>query len=607
MLVNQGRSGGRRHRDEVGAVTVMVAMSMVAILVATAMVLDFGIARLDRQQNKSVADSAAAAGMRGLDLGDAQTHSFNGVCQALDFLRANKPALAPLSWAPCADPLKLATICKWDDPRTHAVFTGVVNGVAVEIRSPYDLTSTPWAEEQLGTLAADQLTPQESCNHLAVVVRQTRQPGLGSLATNTDMTTSVRSVGRVAQGTRDDQPVALLLLERTGCNAIAVNGIGSFVRVLATGNVPGLIHSDSTGESCTGSQRILVGDHASGIIARAGVGAPGLIRVRAVGTTAGVHAFDSATNVVAEGGAVGPGPLVGRGPVDARYMSAARSAVADYEAQAATGGVGWTTRSCNAPKPQLEGVTGKLWINCGSNTFDTSGLTLAASSIFFDAKSLGAPGLAMPNATRVYVRGDPAPNGKGISLQNGTLTMGWGSSNATCPETATVPTLTRARLVIGAGAFATSPSSQVKLCGTTVILRGGVAGGCIPAVHGTPPSDTVACNGRLTMSGSTDWTAPNSISGQATPAAWSDFEDLAVWTEAGAGHDMGGGARMRLSGVFFVPNGEFKVHGGADQNVRNSQYIARWFRADGNSVLELQPLPYDVIGVPALTGFQLVR
>jgi hypothetical protein len=90
-------------------------------------------------------------------------------------------------------------------------------------------------------------------------------------------------------------------------------------------------------------------------------------------------------------------------------------------------------------------------------------------------------------------------------------------------------------------------------------------------------------------------------------ADWLDFEDMAVWVEASGSHDMGGGAAMRLSGVFFLPNGEFKVHGGANQDVRNSQYIARRFRADGGSLLELQPNPYDVIGVPALTGFTLVR
>ena len=586
----------------------MVAVSMVAVLVATAMVLDFGIARLDRQQNKSVADSAVAAGMRGLDLGDAKAHPFSGVCQALNFLKANKPALAGLSWAPCSDPAKLATICKHDDPRTHATFTGQAGGVSVEIRSPYDLTSTGWAEEQLPTLAGDQLTAADACNHLAVIVRQTRQPGLGSLATDSDMTTAVRSVGRVAEKVLDDQPVALLLLERTGCSAVEVNGAGSFVRVLASGDVPGLIHTDSSAEGCSGSQRVLVGDHANGIIARSGARGPGLVRVRALTTAFAVHAFDSATNVVAEGGTVSPGPLVSRAPVDARYMEATRAALADYEAQLATNGTGWTKVSCGASKAEIEAVLGKLWVNCGVGaSFTTPGVTIKAPTIFFDAKSVAAPNLAMPNATRVYVRGDTSPNGAGIRIEDTTFSMGAGSSNPTCPDTVATPSLERARLVIGAGSFFSNPSSTVRMCGTSVVLRGAVTGGCVPAVHGAAPSDTATCNGRLSLSGTTDWTAPNKVAGQATASDWLDFEDFAMWTEARGVHNMGGGGHMRLSGIFFLPNGDFKVHGNGLQDVRNSQYIARRFRAEGGSILELQPNPYDVIGVPALTGFELVR
>ena len=64
---------------------------------------------------------------------------------------------------------------------------------------------------------------------------------------------------------------------------------------------------------------------------------------------------------------------------------------------------------------------------------------------------------------------------------------------------------------------------------------------------------------------------------------------------------------MHLSGVFMMPNGEFKVHGGGTQDVRNSQYIARKFRADGGSELLMQPNPYDVVTIPIIGGFSLVR
>lgn len=593
-----------RRRDEDGIVTLVVAMGLVVMLVVVGMVLDFGIARLDRQQNKTVADAAVTAGIRAVDGGDGEVYGFKGVCQALAFLRANKAELATLTWSACSDPVKLATPCVWGTPSTYASFTGTANGVTVEISDPYDLTTSGWPEENLPSLKADQLTAADSCTQLSVVVRQARKPGFGSIATSSDLVTAVRTVGRVTLGFDDDQSVALLLLERTGCDALLVNGTNSYVRVWANGNSPGVIHSDSTGETC--NQKTMTGDHPSGIEAYASPVSPGIVRSRAVGTPWESHLVDSTANVVAENSSISSGPLVSRKPVDLRYIGGARAAVSDYEAQAATNGAGWTVKNCNASAGDLAGVTGKLWIECGNNSFNTANVTLRATSVFFNAKTVTAPALSLPDATRVYIRGDTAPNAVALSVQGTSFAMNQGA-NTSCPDTTTTPSLNRARLVVGGGSIFSNSAGTIRLCSTTVVLRGAVTGGCIPTTNGTPPSDTVTCNGRLSMAGSTDWTAPNRTSARATWADWSDFEDLALWGEASGSHDIGGGGTMHLSGVFFLPNGAFKVHGGSTQEVRNSQYIARTFRADGGSRLDMQPNPYDVVGVPILTGFILVR
>ena len=224
--------------------------------------IDFGIARLDRQKNKSVADMATAAGMRGLDQGDGRIYPFQGMCQALAFLKANEPGLSSLA-APsaCSNTTLLNKKCDWGDTSTHASFTGTAGDFSVEIHAPYDLnstSSTAWPDESLSTTAGDRLTTAESCNHLAVIVRQTREPGLGSLAAPGDMTTAVRSVGRVAETTLDNLPVALLLLEQVACNAVEVNGVDSFVKVFSTGTIPGMIHSDSDATACSGGQKVLL-------------------------------------------------------------------------------------------------------------------------------------------------------------------------------------------------------------------------------------------------------------------------------------------------------------------------------------------------------------
>lgn len=586
-------------RDDRGAVAVVVAVAMTVMLVAAGMVLDFGLARLDRQTSKAVADTAVSAGAQGMNSGDGRLLSYRGACEALRYLKANQPELASLSWSACSNPVLLDRECSVTDPLTQASYTGSANGISVEIRSPYTLAGSGWPEESLSTLQGDQLAAADGCRHLAVVIRRTRTPGLGSLATSSDLTTSVRSVGRVAFESDAKQVVALLLLERAGCGTITINGANSFVRVLANGATAGLIHSDSDATVCSGGSKVFVGDHANGIVARQSGATPGAVRNRAVGTANDSRSVDSPANVIAEGSAVSAGPLVTRKPVDDRYIAGARAAVLDYQLQAATLGVGYTVRSCGASAAQLASVTGKLWIQCGSSTsFNTPNVTLQASTVFFDAKAVSASNLSMPNATRVYISGDTSPNGNGLVANGSSFRMNH-SGAATCPST---PTVNRARLVVGAGGITSNSSGTLQLCGTTVVLRGGLPGGCVPATLGLAPIDSVTCNGRLGLGGTTDWTAPNKIGVGATQADWDDLEDLAIWTEASGSHDVGGGGQMRLSGTFFLPNGEFKVHGGAAQDVLNSQYVARSFRADGGSVLEMAPNPNDSVGVPKFSA-----
>ena len=83
------RSKRRSRRHERGAVAILMALVMTALLVVTAMVLDFGLVRVDRQVNKSAADAAAVAGVYGLDGGDGQPHPYIGVCQAMRYLAQN--------------------------------------------------------------------------------------------------------------------------------------------------------------------------------------------------------------------------------------------------------------------------------------------------------------------------------------------------------------------------------------------------------------------------------------------------------------------------------------------------------------------------------------
>ena len=75
----------------------MIAISLTALLVASGMVLDFGLVRVDRQVNKSAADSAAMAGVHGLYNGNSNAYSYVGVCTAIRYLQNSGARFAGVS------------------------------------------------------------------------------------------------------------------------------------------------------------------------------------------------------------------------------------------------------------------------------------------------------------------------------------------------------------------------------------------------------------------------------------------------------------------------------------------------------------------------------
>jgi len=277
----------REERDESGAVAIMMALTLAALLVVTALVLDFGLVRLDRQANRSAADSAVTTGLRAADGGDGSVYTFRAVCGALASLKANRPQLSGLPAGICATPDNTVT-CGPGVTATHAAYTGSVthgnSTYTVWIKSPYTTSDASmdggtFPEDALATLAADTGDPaQQGCDQVAVVIKQATEPGLGSLATDDSITTRIRSVGRVAV-TEGDLAPALLLLERTRCSVLTVGSAGapSSIRVYGSGTIPGSIHADSngTGSGCgSGSgQQLLQGKQTNGIEAYGAGGA----------------------------------------------------------------------------------------------------------------------------------------------------------------------------------------------------------------------------------------------------------------------------------------------------------------------------------------------
>lgn len=624
-----GRMLVSRRSDERGVAAIMVALTLASFVIVAAMVLDFGLARLDRQANKAAADSAVAAGMRGLDGGTGEVFSYRGVCDAIEYLKANRPELGSLGWSGC-DGSNDSVVCVPGNPLTYARFEQTVtdgdNTYIVQIRLPYtEADLLEFDEETKTTLASDRGDPtQAGCDQIGVNITQNRDPGLGSLATAGDIGSKIRSVGRVVIGEEGQGAVALLLLEREDCQSINTDGTNAKVLVKGTPTMPGMIHTDSlgNGDGCNSGSKVYNGNHTDGIVAEASQDGllPGLLTTRALSGVAGANP-DNATDPIPEvyGGPYPPGTspdgrqLITRRPVDNRYLEAVRLAQADGHAKSSwtpadAAAAGWTVSTdCNLTP--LEMAATRLYVNCPGNPgFKKANVILPlATDVIFNG-IVSADNLDLPMAERVYVRGDwGAGVPTGFQVTPSFRMHHFGA--ATCSETATGNSANRAVFFLGGGQFKSSNTNALlQMCNTTMIIGGGQVGSWLPGDAGEDPVDN-SSTGRIQITGgSQDWTAPNSTSDAADQSLWDQLEDLALWTEAYGAHTIAGGGSMHLSGVFMLPEANpFNIKGGGLQDVDNSQYIARKLNVTGGGTLTMMPNPNDVVTIPILGGFQMVR
>lgn len=580
------RRGKRDERGERGAVAMMVAVSMTSLLIIAAIVLDFGLVRIDRQVDKSAADAAALAGAHGLNTGDGSPHPYVGVCSALTYLKSNGDRFAGLDtttgWSNgagvatangCADLSLRSKLCKASDSSTWATWRGSTTygglRLTVSIQSAYVIPAGQWTEDSLPASSVDPGDPAYGgCDQLAVVINQSRRPGLGSLATTSDLTTAVRSVARI-QAVPGDSAPAMLLLKRTGCPVLTTgsNGGSSYVHVLGSvssdgRSQPGTVHSDSDGLGCNGGNNswIFGGLASDGIVAYAAPlvanptqpdpSKPGQITaVAAANGITGSPLRDSNTNVYGSslldgvGGThtdVGTKSLVTRRLIDERYFTGVRAAITTanglFSAGAAGVPSGWTSLSAaNVCQPTQAEVTagvalanansgGRLYIGCassGGNGFQGTGptLTIGASQVYFQGKVAPASNVALslPNATKVYV-GNKFAKPDAISISNGTSFSVNNSPlnlDATTGNCAAGQSSSKALMVIRDGQFKQT-GGLLRMCRTTTLMLGGQADGCVPASSGSAPL-ALPCTGTLgtgqftQQGGGIDWTAPDTL------------------------------------------------------------------------------------------------
>lgn len=572
------------ERDQRGIAAIAVALSTTALLVVAAMVFDLGLVRVDRQVDKSAADSAVTAGLSGLiSSGDGKPHPYIGVCSALRYLRTSDFRFSGITSASgtwtngsggaaangCTDTTAQSQTCVPGSLGSWARFVWQDSVVSprlrVQIQSGYQAGPTSgWREDTLPAAQADPGDGAQGCDQLSVIITQRRKPGVGSIARSSDLVSSIRSVGRVVAGPGGYAP-AMLLLKRTGCTSLEVGSTAGDSWVKVKGAVssngvsqPGTIHADADGLSCSTS--VYYGKAAGGIVAYAAplVSSPLTAdpkkpgQITSVAQAAGRQSYDAATKVYSTTGLddtsgthitpTGRG-LVTRQPVDNRYLSGVRAAISGANSTVfavLTAGnaaaAGYTVASCSsgniASLPVLT-ASDKLFINCGNLKAMPP---TDAGTVVFNGTVSPSGTLSLPKAHHVYIFGP----GDAISLGHGNTFSMHTSGNltgSTCTDSPR-PVNDKAVLFVKSGDIKETDGA-LQMCNTTVFMMGGQTDGCTPTpgYAAAPPPSQTPCGGTMgtgqifQSGGAVDWTAPNEqdvmtlTTGEADPAKaylWSD-------------------------------------------------------------------------------------
>lgn len=628
----------------------VVALLVTTLFVIVALVVDLSLVRLNRQEDKSAADFAAAAGVRGLDDGSGYVKVWKGICAARDYLVANHDELAPLvpvdaAGTPISDPCAVPpnTIC--GGPETWGTFTGLADGgrLKVIIKNGYDLAASGFAEDS-AEYAGD--LGDGPCDNLAVLLQEREGARFGGVAGASGYETTMRSVGRLVQGEEGDTVAALVLLEPYDCQVLTTGGTGNTtVHILGNGRSPGVIHADSLG-SGTGCNKPIFsvdGDVDAPRIAtfraeeedpETGAVASGLISSRSLTDDPAARPANTSPGIDrvcaqlddddcrGSGGGDGPRPrgLVGRTRVDERY----REAVLDrqrraFEFFADDGGwtvddaeaAGYATFDCGSAGPEF--TDEKVFLHdCPNPGFPATGKTFASSvrEVVIRGKFQLGGEVRFEGPTAVFVEGDT--NGSSIAIGNENAVRVNDGDAADCAARRNAAPYAKAAFVLWNGSIQVN-GGLLRMCQTALLLLDGSSVSCpVPSQDGSwPPTDNM-CGGYVGGTGGTiDWTAPNVKNDPDDPPGPADhwaFEDLALWSETSSSWRVAGNGGLHLAGIFFTPNANpFTLRGGGSIDLEDAQFITRKLAVGGGGVLGMKPEPHNSVLIPVLGGFALVR
>lgn len=575
-----------------GASIAMLALTLMMLLGASAIALDIAVLWLERSTDQKVTDSAAAAGVL-----EAITTDGQEACEtALSYVAVNAPEIASVDDSGCAT--AFSTSCTSGESLT--VSTG---RFTITVTYPV-ADADPLMTSGIVGATTQALDPsdRQPCDRLGVEMTAVRDSIFAQILGTDSGTVSVHTVA-TARREEDGPPINLLVLERTGCQTIHVQGNGGIViDAVVTedefgnpiGLVEGIAASDSDGsDGCTsdgvidvdGSGSLLRADGPEGCPDQSGTHSVdayvagegcGLVQTYAPGTPGcGPGGANTPACTPGSGGSNRPQPeptslssRLTRERVDHRF-----NCWTDYTSPPA--GVGWasdpltgdqTINECISGDPDYVydlinavGSTGKptgsgawssmgVWSSWNADlgypcSIDSSASDITVNgNVVFDCASLDVKRHVRVNGNAVFDGDVSVTSSDGhLDIRNSLGSPGWAFFRG--------GTLTKD----GSGSLTFDYTAVYMSKTSGVAMSGG--------------------------SGSLTWIAPDS----------GYLDDLALWSDSSSTHFWAGQAGLSMEGVFFTPRATGDYSGTSGQNQTKAQWIADRLVARGQGNLVIQP------------------
>lgn len=572
-----------RLRSDRGASVFMLAISLFLLIGASAIAVDIAAIWLDRSTDQKVTDAAAAVGVL-----EAMTTGGQSACEtALNYVATNTADMDSIDTSGCT---AFSGACVEGAERELPVSAGRYDlTVVYPVPHDHDLMTSGIVGRQPQALHEDD--GDKDCQRVGVKMASTRNSMFAQVLGFNQGRTSVHTVARRTDGD-PRPPFNLLVLDRTGCNAITVGGGGGIIAdaVIAVdedtgvplGLVPGIIAADSDGSGCSGSQGV-IGISGGGSLLRSDGGAECPSWTGGTYLVGGFTAYEGCGRIsvfapgtpgcnlpacsVSGGGNTPIPPPTPLGDRYTRKLADYRyNCYSDYTNPPSPPSVLWASPALTVGNQQnidpceeadgtndyiykliqyvgQSGEPGSLpkWTGLGHSCNPSGTITIPPPGVVVDCSTL-----QLTSGTNVTINGNAVFNRR-VSV-SGSLTVN-------------PPAGDDAWIFFRGGQLSKTGSGRIAFNNAMVYL--------------SKDSDVKLTGG----SGGLTWTAP--VDGR--------FEALALWSDSPSEHSWSGQATLNMEGIFFMPWARASYSGNGVMQQTNAQWIAWQVSASGNGALRIAP------------------